>query len=117
MRTFKPQWVAFYQGHKLSTGSAIVFEMAYERYKSWEVTIMKLKILFEKQVFVRLSEDHSAFICTTQWPLLSRTKRIGVGEAGHDFALQVREPVLRRSTVKQSSTHLTAEFEGPIHEL
>ena len=78
---------------------------------------MKLRILIEKQVFVRLSEDHSAFICTTQWPLLSSTRRISVGETGRDFALQVREPVLRRSAVEQGSTHLTAEFEGPIHEL
>lgn len=77
---------------------------------------MKLRILFEKQVFVRLSEDHGAFICTTQWPLLSRTRRIGVGEAGHDFALQVRKPVLRGSA-EQGSAHLTAEFEGPIHDL
>ena len=117
MRTFKPQWMNFYQGHKLSTGNAIVFETVYRRYKSWEVTMMKLRILFEKQVFVRLSEDHSAFVCTTQWPLLSRTRRIGVGEAGHDFALQVSEPVLRRSAVEPGSTRLTAEFEGPIHEL
>ena len=49
---------------------------------------MKLRILIEKQVFVRLSEDHSAFICTTQWPLLSSTRRISVGETGRDFALQ-----------------------------
>ena len=70
---------------------------------------MKLRILFEKQVFVRLSQDHSALICTTQWPLLSRTRRIGIGEAGHDFALQVRAPVLRPSAVEQS--------EGPVHEL
>jgi hypothetical protein len=117
MRTFKPQWVGFYQRHKLSTGNAIVFETAFQSYKSWEVTIMKLRILFEKQVFVRLSEDHSAFICTTQWPLLSRTRRIGVGEAGHDFALQVREPALRRSALEQGSIHLTAEFEVPVHEL
>src|SRR5665213_1705663 len=117
MRTFKPQWVDLYQDHNLSTGNAIVFETACRRYKSWEVTIMKLRILFEKRVVVRLSEDHSAFICTTQWPLLSRTRRIGVGEAGHDLTLQVSEPVLRRSVVEPGATRLTAEFEGPIHEL
>jgi hypothetical protein len=52
---------------------------------------MTLSTLFEKQVFVRLSEDHTAFICTTKWPLLSRTRRVGVHEAGRDFAPQVGE--------------------------
>jgi hypothetical protein len=53
---------------------------------------MTLRTLFERQVFVRLSEDRSAFICTTQWSLFakvfSKTKRIGVAEAAHDRASQ-----------------------------
>jgi len=87
---------------------------------------MTLRTWFEKQVFVRLTEDHTAFICTTKWPLFSRTRRVSVDETGRDFAPQVREPgsiaaeelpVLRRSAVEQGSTHKTAEFEGRIHEL
>ena len=89
---------------------------------------MTLSTLFEKQVFVRLSEDRTAFICTTKWPLLSITRRVGVDEAGRDFASQVGEPgsiageelpipVLRRSAVEQNSAHQTAEFERRIHEL
>ena len=78
---------------------------------------MTLRTWFEKRVFVRLTEDHTAIICTTKWPLFSRTRRVGVDEAGRDFALQVREPVLRRSAEEQHSTHQTAEFERRIHEL
>jgi hypothetical protein len=75
---------------------------------------MTLRTLFEKQVFVRLTEDHTAFICTTKWPLLSKIRRVRV--AGRDFAPQVREPgsiaaeelpVLRRSAVEQGWTHQT----------
>jgi hypothetical protein len=71
---------------------------------------MTLRTWFEKQVFVRLTEDRNAFICTTKWPLFSRTKRVGVDEAGRDFAPQVREPgsiateqlpVLRRSAIEE----------------
>jgi len=43
---------------------------------------MKLRTLFEKQVFVRLSEDHATFICTTKWQLLSIVRRIVVGQVG-----------------------------------
>ena len=87
---------------------------------------MTLRTLFEKQVFVRLTEDRTAFICTTKWPLLSKIRRVRVDEPGRDFAPQVREPgsivaedlsVLRRSAVEESSTHRTAEFEGRIHEM
>jgi len=44
---------------------------------SQEVTILTLRTLLEKQVVVRLSEDHAAFMCTTKWALLSkiRTRR------------------------------------------
>ncbi len=65
---------------------------------------------FEKQVFVRLTDDHTAFVCTTKWPLLSKIRRGSVDEAGRDCAPQVREPgpiaaeelpVLRRSAVEQ----------------
>jgi len=31
---------------------------------------MRLRNLFEKEVFVRLSEVHTAFICITRWPAL-----------------------------------------------
>ena len=87
---------------------------------------MTLRTLFEKQVLVRLNEDHTAFICTTKWPLFSRTRRIGVEEAGRDFAPQVREPssiareqlpVLRRSAVEQCQTDQTAKFARRTHEL
>jgi hypothetical protein len=87
---------------------------------------MTLRSLFEKQVFVRLSEDHTAFICTTKWPLLSRTRRVGVDETGRDFAPHVDEPasitpeelpVLRRGAVEQGRAHQSAEFERRTHEL
>jgi len=55
---------------------------------------MTFRTWFEKQVFVRLSEDHTAFICTTKWRLFSIIGRVGVGETGSDFAPQVREPGL-----------------------
>ena len=95
---------------------------------SQEVTIMTLSTLFEKQVFVRLSEDQTAFICTTKWPLLSRIRRVSVDEAGRDFAPQAGEPgsiageelpipVLRRRAVEQKSVHQTAAFERRIYEL
>jgi hypothetical protein len=93
---------------------------------SQEVTIMKLRTLFEKRVFVRLSEDHSAFICTTKWPLLSITRRVGIhDEAERDVAPQVREPgliaseqlpVLWRSAVEPDRTQQTAEFERRIDQ-
>ncbi len=89
---------------------------------------MKLRTLFEKQVFVRLSEDQTGFICTTKWPLLSITRRVGVDESGRDFAPQVREPgsiageelpvpVLRRGAVQPGQAHQSAEFERRTHEL
>ena len=89
---------------------------------------MTLRTWFEKQVFVRLTEDHTAFICTTKWPLFSRTRRVSVDETGRDFAPQVREPgsiageelpipVLRRSAVEQGRAHQSAEFERRTHEL
>ncbi len=56
---------------------------------SREVTILKLRTLFERferQVLVRLAEDQTAFICTAKWPLCSIIRRVGVGEAGRDFA-------------------------------
>jgi len=94
---------------------------------SQEVTIMTLRTLFEKQVFVRLTEDHTAFICTTKWPLLSKIRRVSVdGAGGANFVPQVNEPasitpeelpVLRRSAVEQGSTRKTAEVEGRIHDL
>ncbi|HTW63775.1 MAG TPA: hypothetical protein VME17_04125 [Bryobacteraceae bacterium] len=52
---------------------------------------MTLRALFEKQVFIRLTDDQAAFICTAKWPLLSRTKRVDVNAAGRDFAPQVAE--------------------------
>lgn len=29
---------------------------------------MTLRALFEKQVFIRLTDDQNAFICTAKWP-------------------------------------------------
>ena len=87
---------------------------------------MTLRTWFEKQVFVRLNEDHTAFICTTKWRLFSKTRRVSVDAAGHDFVPQIRElgsiaaeelPVLRHCAVEQGSTHETTGFEGRIHEL
>jgi hypothetical protein len=66
--------------------------LAYDEKISQEVTIMTLRSVFEKQVFVRLTEDHAAFICTARWPLLSKIRRVNVYVAGRDFPPQVREP-------------------------
>jgi len=88
---------------------------------------MTLSTLFEKRVFVRLSEDHTAFICTTKWPLLSKIRRVSIDEAGGaNFVPQVNEPasitpeelpVVRRNAVEQGATHKTADCERRIHEL
>jgi hypothetical protein len=67
---------------------------------------MTLRTLFEKQIFVRLNEDHTAFICTTKWPLLSKIRRVSIDGAGHDFARE-ELPVPRRSAVEQGRTHQT----------
>jgi hypothetical protein len=53
---------------------------------------MTLRTLFKKQVFIRLTDDQTAFIYTAKWPLLSRIRRVGVSEAGRNFAPQVTEP-------------------------
>jgi len=87
---------------------------------------MTLRTLFEKQVFIRLADDHMGFICTTKWPFFSRTRRVSVDQAGRGFAPQVRNPgwnapeelpVLRPSAIEQGSTHKTAEFERRLREL
>ncbi|MGD1095105.1 MAG: hypothetical protein ABSB35_24325 [Bryobacteraceae bacterium] len=79
---------------------------------------MTFRTWFEKQVFVRLTEDRAAFICTTKWRLFSIIGRVGVGETGPDFASQIREPgsiaaeelpVFQRCPVEQGSTRKTAE--------
>ena len=66
---------------------------------------MKLRTLFEKQVFLRLTDDQTAFICTAKWSLFSRIRQVCVSEARRDFGPQVLEsssiaeeelPVLRR---------------------
>ncbi len=87
---------------------------------------MTFRTWFEKKVFVRLTEDRTAFICTTKWPLLSKIKRVSVEGTGRGFAPRVREPgsiapeqlpVLRRSAVEQCRTGQTAKFERRTHEL
>ena len=55
--------------------------------RSREATKMKLRTLFAKfetQVFIRLTDDQTAFMCTAKWPLLSRTRRVAVNGAGID---------------------------------
>jgi hypothetical protein len=47
-----------------------------------EATMMTLKTLFEKEVFIRVSEDQSTLICTTKWRFFSLTRRFGVDRAG-----------------------------------
>ena len=44
--------------------------------------MMTLRTLFEREIFVRVSEDQSTLICTTKWPFLSITRRFGVEKAG-----------------------------------
>lgn len=43
--------------------------------------MMTLKTLFDKEVFVRVSEDQSTLICTTKWPFFSLARRFGVDKA------------------------------------
>jgi hypothetical protein len=75
---------------------SLEMQLQYERRisvkTSQEVTIMTLSTLFEKQVFVRLTEDHTAFICTTKWPFLSKIRRVSVDEAGRNLAPQAGAP-------------------------
>lgn len=52
---------------------------------------MTLRTLFEKQVFIRLTGDQTAFICTVKRPLLSSATRIGVSGAGRKLAPQAPE--------------------------
>ena len=44
--------------------------------------MMTLRMLFEKEIFVRVSEDQSTLICTTKWPFFSIARRFGVDRAG-----------------------------------
>ena len=53
---------------------------------------MTLRKLFEKQVFIRLTDDQTAFISTAKWLLLTRIRRVSVSEAGHDCTPQATEP-------------------------
>jgi hypothetical protein len=69
---------------------------------------MTLRTLFEKQVFIRLDDTHTAVVCTTKWPLLSRMKRFGVGKCGHDFDAQATEPG-SMAPAESRGTHQTAE--------
>ena len=41
---------------------------------------MTLRKLFEKQVFIRLTDDQTAFISTAKWLLLTRIRRVSVSE-------------------------------------
>ena len=68
-----------------------------------ETTIMTLRTLFEKQVFIRLTDDQTAFISTTKRPLLSRIRRFRVSEAGRDFAPQVTEHGAALNTLRRRS--------------
>ncbi len=43
-----------------------------------QATIMTFRSLFEKQMFIRLADDQTAFFCTVKWRLFSRTRRVGV---------------------------------------
>lgn len=47
---------------------------------------MTLRTFFEKEVFIRLTEDRIAFVCTTKWRFFSKIRRVGVDQAGHDAA-------------------------------
>lgn len=50
---------------------------------------MPFRTLFEKQVFVRLTADQTAFICATKWLLFSRTRRIAVDGPGATLPLKL----------------------------
>ncbi len=64
--------------------------------------MMTLKALFEKEVFVRVSEDQSTLICTTKWPIFSIIRRFGVDRA---------EPVKRaRASRAQQAAESDARF-------
>ncbi len=67
--------------------------------------MMRITTLFEKQVFVRLTDDQTDFICTVKWPFLSKVRRVAVTAPGSGLAPQATEsgwisgkelPVLRR---------------------
>jgi hypothetical protein len=53
---------------------------------------MTLRSLFEKQIFIRLADDQTAFLYTAKWRLSSRIRRVSLSKAGRDLAPQVTEP-------------------------
>jgi hypothetical protein len=59
--------------------------------RSRAATKMTFRTLFEKQVFIRLTDDHTAFMYTAKWPLRSRTRRLAVNEAGINATPQTME--------------------------
>lgn len=63
---------------------------------------MKLRKRFEKEVFIRLTGDETAFVCTAQWPLFSRTERIEVGEIEPSDTREVINRVLVRRRERRS---------------
>jgi hypothetical protein len=65
--------------------------------------MMALRTLFERQVLIRLTDDQTAFISTTKWPLLSRIRRFRVSGAGRDFAPQVTERGAALNTLRRRS--------------
>jgi hypothetical protein len=62
--------------------------------------MMTLRTLFEKQVFIRLSDEQTAFVCTTKWPLLSIRRRVGVGDAGPCVAPRITQLCAVQSQTK-----------------
>src|ERR1700744_1751323 len=44
--------------------------------------LMTLRRLFQRELLIRLADDQSAaFICTSKWPVSSRTKRVAISDS------------------------------------
>jgi hypothetical protein len=56
-----------------------------------EVTPMTLTTLLEREVDVRLSEAHTAFICTTKWPLPAEIELVRVDFAPEPASITFEE--------------------------
>jgi hypothetical protein len=69
--------------------------------------MMRIKNLFEKQVFVRLTGDQTGLICTVKWPLLSLPEviRAIVNESESGFAPPVAKPPPSRGVVDACTDH------------
>ena len=80
-------------------------------------TVGNLRKLFEKQVFIRLNEDRTAFMCTAKWLLLSRIRWVAVSGSRPNVVPQSRNlaPIVQEeSRVYGSDTTRQEILDGEV---